>query len=398
MPGEEIDFLFGGDVSQPGIGSPLDSQDPASQDAPPTSSLSPGDTDPQFTPSSTAYDLTQDDGDLGGIPNDFGTEYTNSPIEGFERISPHSSRSSDYSYINQSFSNSLNGTSPSFHASRESTGGPIPEVTQQQWTSFDTIASDTGSYVEAPHYHGFHGAAAVSTGAFSDNNLYGMTLPLRAVQQNQAWAPTGVQSSTYIGPSWGNIHEQPMFLQNEPLAPFAQQHIHTMQCHDQHQAQMSHVTGSHTIPKSSGEPLTPGHQQLIPFHAEHSVSQQYDGGSQIPDRTRNPTPTVRAALAHSTRRRYPDHPAIAAEQKSPTSPKQKQRQLAVANPEDIPVTARPRDPQEKPKHGGRKRNSHLNQDARDRSSRMRKKGACWRCKLQRDPVSLSKECNLINRD
>ena len=68
-----------------------------------------------------------------------------------------------------------------------------------------------------------------------------------------------------------------------------------------------------------------------------------------------------------------DHPAIVAEQQSSTSARRTQSPIAVANPEDIPATARPHGSQgSRPKQGGRKRSSDL---TRDRSSRMRKKEA-----------------------
>ena len=136
---------------------------------------------------------------------------------------------------------------------------------------------------------------------------------------------------------------------------------------------------------SSYGPTDNSPQQLRQPHSHHN-EQRHEATTQA-----SATPQVQheaANLSVSARYRYPDHPAIVAERQSPTSSGKRPRQIAVANVEDIPMTARPRDPQtSKTKQGGRKRNTHLNQDARERSSRMRKKGACWRCKLQRDPVS-----------
>lgn len=79
------------------------------------------------------------------------------------------------------------------------------------------------------------------------------------------------------------------------------------------------------------------------------------------------------SLAFSTRRRLPDHPFIAVEQKKATSPRFP-TQLAVAHPEDVLPEARPRDRFDpRPKQGGRKRHSNLSKDSKDRSSKMRKK-------------------------
>lgn len=45
--------------------------------------------------------------------------------------------------------------------------------------------------------------------------------------------------------------------------------------------------------------------------------------------------------------------------------------------------------------GGRKKNSHLAPPVRDKTSKMRKAGACWRCALQRDPVSSDPPCSSV---
>jgi hypothetical protein len=387
MPGEEVDRLFGRETSQPYVEAPSHPQNPSSQDASLSSSLPPGDTNVQFTPSSTAYDLPPDDANLEDFAIVLHTDYNNSPIEDFEQISPYSSRSSGFSHVSQSFTQSLDGTSPSVHRSRESTGGPVFEQMQQQWPSFDTEASEADNPVEAPPSHGFNEAAVVSAGASSNNATYGVTSPHDTLRQGQAWASASLQSSTY-GPSWGNLHEPPMFFQQEPLIRLP--HAEVPQHFGQYPSHVNTVTRVYTVPISYSDPSGTGQPQLLSSQPEYGMSQQYEAFPQIPDRTRFQAPVARASLAHSTRRRFPDHPAITAEQHNPTAPQQRHRELAVANPENIPLTARPRDLQEKSKQGGRKKNSHLNQDARDRSSKMRKKGACWRCKLQRDPVSFRK--------
>jgi hypothetical protein len=46
-----------------------------------------------------------------------------------------------------------------------------------------------------------------------------------------------------------------------------------------------------------------------------------------------------------------------------------------------------RDHADRVRKGGRSRNSHLSEKTRVKSSVMRKVGACWRCAMQRDPVS-----------
>jgi hypothetical protein len=167
MPFDELERLFEDQSSQPSIDLSSDLLDLPSKNAPPNSSLSPGDTDAQLTPSSTADELPPDESNVDVIPIDFGTEYTNSPNEPFEQISPYSSRSDDYLYVSPSIPHSINGGSPFAHGSRESTSGLVSDLTQQQWPSFNTLASDTlasdiSDQLGTPQYHGFNDAAAAS--------------------------------------------------------------------------------------------------------------------------------------------------------------------------------------------------------------------------------------------
>lgn len=52
-----------------------------------------------------------------------------------------------------------------------------------------------------------------------------------------------------------------------------------------------------------------------------------------------------------------------------------------------------RDHADRVRKGGRSRNSHLTEKSRVKSSVMRRVGACWRCAMQRDPVSSSQKEN-----
>lgn len=384
MPPEELDCLFEQQIAESCTGPPFGSHDLPSPDALPSSSFSSGDTDPQLTPSSTTCDLISDGGNFGESPVDFVTDYANSPIAGFERISPYSSRSSDYSQISQSIPRSFNAASSSMQPSRESSGGPLTEMSQQQWLSFDTSTSDSGDYVEVPLYLGSNLPTVVSANASAPGGPAAFTLTDRTAQQSQAWASANLQSRTY-GHSWGTMHEQPQFSQQRSSTQYAIQGSQTYSPFQPQPSQTAEFLSTFTDFRNeqSGSQLS-----MPPLQSNHEIPHRTAPGLEIPIRSRQ---TTRANLAHSTRLRFPDHPAIVAEQQSPTSARRTQRPIAVANPEDIPASARPHGSQDsRPKQGGRKRNSHLNQDARDRSSRMRKKGACWRCKLQRDPVSLCK--------
>jgi hypothetical protein len=388
MPFDELERLFEDQSSQPSIDLSSDLLDLPSKNAPPNSSLSPGDTDAQLTPSSTADELPPDESNVDVVPIDFGTEYTNSPNEPFEQISPYSSRSDDYLYVSPSIPHSINGGSPFAHGSRESTSGLVSDLTQQQWPSFNTLASDTlasdiSDQLGTPQYHGFNDAAAVPAGALASDNLFGTTLPLRPVQHSPPWAPTGMQSNTF-GPSWGHFYDPSNHVQNEPPAQFMAPYVSAHPRHSLQQSQAYYAGSFPTEPTISYNLTDSNAQQSGQSHSHRHGTQRQEASPQ----DSSPAHNGSAILSVSTRYRYPDHPAIVAERQSPTSSRQHPRRLAVQNVEEIPMTARPRTLENnRRKQGGRKPNTHLNQDARERSSRMRKKGACWRCKLQRDPVS-----------
>jgi hypothetical protein len=389
MPFDELERLFEDQSSQSSFELSSDHLVPSSHNAPPNSSASPGNTDIQLTPSSTADELPPDENNLDEFPVDLGTEYTSSPNEVFEHISPYSSRSDDYLYVNSSLPHSVTGASPFPHGSRESTSGLVSDLTQQQWPSFDTlasdsIASDTRDQLGTLQYPGFNDAAAASTGALASENLFGTTLPLRPAQHSSPWVPTGVQSNTF-GHSWGRFYDQSTYLQNDPPAHYISPSMPAQPHHNPQQSQTYYAGSFPAAPLMPYHPINSTTQQSRQPHV-HQDGMQRQAGARV-----SATPQVSNGPAHlsvSTRYRYRHRPAIIAEQQSPTSSRQKPKNIAVLNVDDIPMTARPRDPQSnKRKQGGRKPNTHLNQDARERSSRMRKKGACWRCKLQRDPVS-----------
>lgn len=63
--------------------------------------------------------------------------------------------------------------------------------------------------------------------------------------------------------------------------------------------------------------------------------------------------------------------------------------LAKAHPAPVPSNAPSRaSAADKGRRGGRQKHSHLPEQARQKSHKMRKVTACWRCALQRDPVSI----------
>ncbi|KAK6434899.1 hypothetical protein LTR95_008914 [Oleoguttula sp. CCFEE 5521] len=70
------------------------------------------------------------------------------------------------------------------------------------------------------------------------------------------------------------------------------------------------------------------------------------------------------------------------------------RMIAVAGPATIVSAGHHRHaPEPSSAKGGRKKNTHLNDETRQKSSTMRKRGACWRCAMQRDPCDGGDPCS-----
>lgn len=215
-----------------------------------------------------------------------------------------------------------------------------------------------------------------------------MAIPFRLSQPSEPWATTALQSIT-----WGNI-QQPMFpLQQQSFGNSVPYQFNDHMGNYAFETPMGNVPSMYNgltnlTPPGPSYQVQPQHDhyQPLPGPAIHRPQQL----AMLPTNISHPKPqpsSTRAGLAQSTRLRFPDHPKLSAEQ-NPPSLIPNLRPIAAASGERSSVTVSSRGAQNtRQKQGGRKRNSHLNPDARDRSSKMRKKGACWRCKLQRDPVS-----------
>ena len=107
--------------------------------------------------------------------------------------------------------------------------------------------------------------------------------------------------------------------------------------------------------------------------------------SPYPQPTARPMPPT--STAQQVRQQQPPvgmlHPTPMA-----AGPSSRQLQtLAKARPlPTVPSNAPRLSEADKGRRGGRQKNSHLPDQARKKSHKMRKLAACWRCALQRDPV------------
>ena len=387
MPESELDLLLDGFASSNIYQQSLDYHDSPGQDALPASSSSPddsSDSNAQFTPSSTADDST---GDQDHASFEIVSNNTSSPAENFDEASLMNSDLSGHSPVRQRVLPASEATLSFSQHSQESSSGPTWRSQEQSWSPSFTTSSEGHGPSTSP-YNGF--ITNESAGAASNSLLEDMVIPMRPSQPSEPWATTALQSIT-----WGNL-QQPMFpMQQESFA-----NVMPYQFNEQ-LGNFAFETPAETVPNIytgfaySGPPHLGQAQhhrqhQSLPERTIHDRPQPLATlpmNHNIPQ-TQTQVSGTRADLAQSTRLRHPDHPKLLAEQNPPVH-RQNFRPIAVATGERNSTTASSRALQvSRQRRGGREKNSHLNPDARDRSSKMRKKGACWRCKLQRDPVSL----------
>jgi hypothetical protein len=390
MPESELDFWVGGFAPSDVHQQSFEHQDSSNQDALPAlgSSSSSGDSNDsnaQFTPSSTANDSPGNADHSDHTSSELVSDNTSSPAEHFEDASLMNSDFSDHSPVRQRILPVSGATLLSSQQSREPSNGPNWESREQDWSSsFGTSSEGYAPAASASPYHGY--VTNESTGAISDNLLADMAIPFRLSQTSEPWATTALQSIT-----WGNI-QHPMFPpQHQSFGNVMPYQFNDPAGNYTLEAPVGNVPNIYTGMMHPGIPyqsqLQHNHHQLLPGPAIHNRPQQL---ATLPINSSQPqlqSSSTRADLAQSTRLRYPDHPKLSAEQ-NPPALVPNLRPIAAASGERRSMTVSSRGTQgTRQKQGGRKRNSHLNPDARDRSSKMRKKGACWRCKLQRDPVS-----------
>ena len=109
-----------------------------------------------------------------------------------------------------------------------------------------------------------------------------------------------------------------------------------------------------------------------------------------------PQPTSRPAPPHSAALQMgPQYPPHAPIRHSHTGGTATNRPLQAARPRPLPSNAPRASVAEPGRKGGRQKGRHLGDEAKTKSSNMRKLVACWRCALQRDPVSSIVHSQLI---
>ncbi|KAM0721599.1 hypothetical protein Q7P37_002524 [Cladosporium fusiforme] len=366
----------------------LESLTPSAQEVQQCDSVSPESDNPQYTPSSSSatLDLPDDSDDVGVLFLD-SSQLSSAATDGFVHISPFSSHSSTYSGTNSYDGTQSTGAATVYtDQSREVSSGPTSsplshqnQQQQQQWPSFTTVESDvysTSTFADGT-IHGFGGFSSAGPGSFGSiagaNITADTTLPLRPAPFSQPWPVTSLPITQ--GPSWGYM-PQPM--------------AHPSQLSYGHSVRQttSAVPGNnaYTFPLNVGlHPAPPmsNQTQLLPFQCNTNSLHQNHAGPSVETTTIRQDSYQEVEMLHSTKKRSSNN--TAAKSVGVSTARQGPRPLAVAGPSTHSEPADALEEQDtKAVKGGRRKHSHLNDQARKRSSAMRRKGACWRCKIQRD--------------
>ena len=170
----------------------------------------------------------------------------------------------------------------------------------------------------------------------------------------------------------GNFHQchfahrniLPAHVPSNPSSQqYIQQHVLLSQAPRDSQSQQVHVAvpiAKRPVAPAPADHLMPNQQQHVLL--DYSSSTELSNLGSRRGRQADPLPYASSTTATQTSRRLA------------------RRDLAQASYGPV------RPPQtDRTKRGGRQKNMHLSTETRQQSHEMRKKGACWRCAMQRDP-------------
>lgn len=337
----------------------------------------------EFTPSSTALDSLNDVDNVDDA--DLISAYTTSPSEDYEFITPFSSRSSDYLHVAQPASQVLDAAITSAYRPSASPGDSLLVPSPQQWSSFTTTNSDGSDFAlqqDRVAQYGFDNNTSMPTTGFHANLPPNMSLPLRPMPSSQPLRATHTQSFPIYGTSWGNVQQSFNYQEHQPnILATPQIPLYMSQNYVYQPAITQRPSAAISF---SGMPSSDQHQ-MAPSQPTSIATQPPSMNASTSHSANRQTPRSQPKLSQSPRKRPSYNPSLKVEQSCASVPRQGLRPIAAAeSPKGAPLQ-KAQDP--KQPRGGRRLHSHLTEQARKRSSRMRKKGACWRCRLQRDPVS-----------
>lgn len=310
------------------------------------------------------------------------------------------------------------GTSHS-HPLRAPSVAPSISATHPHWPSFTSTTTSAGGWMD-PQYTGQfgqlnnpanyvsddHALALASTESFNDDLLsqfgpfdavgdgaFDTNLPFRPTDQAHAFAQARYTSQTPFAPQVSQPQQQ---------RPSTRLMAHQRRPQQFETEQGMYVNATQGMPQRLAVPSSvPSHVVATHSVNGHSRSAQSQGlGAAV-----SPSPTFTTALTAQDPRRAPYRQPPAQRPHQPQVPRarhQQQRHLDVQLPVTVVPATRPLQPaqpgssrtamvpssqnERDRRRGGRERGKRLADGTRQKSSNMRKTGACWCCVIQRDSV------------
>lgn len=407
-----------------------------------SSSQSPG-TDPMIlTPASTLLDFTASTSDSNYADSQETDEDNTSPTstshtDGEYVVVPRHNvgRTAIYTPGRQRFmsnhppppsSSGASGASDAQHASRASSVAPSAvnySDTASQWGSittpdvfmdhchnppdggvhYDLLGVSTTYHFQEPSYistnQGYTGEGFLTNATSTlANDGFNANLPYRSVDENQTTAQDAYRFDSFVHP-----HPQWYQQQQSHLNASAQQQQQAQHMQAQQPA-MHNDSGNIVRTNIESPPSSLALPQQASFHIIPTIAEQQalitrSSVQPRPTAARRRVPTLPSTRVSRESQHYqamPPYPATqqarppriisAKKQPSPVA-SLSNRPLAKANSTPVLADDTARQSQGgKARKGGRPKNSHLPEQVRQQSHRMRKEGSCWCCALQRDRV------------
>ena len=331
-------------------------------------------------------------------------------------------------FMNNRAPPSTTGSGVSAHPSRASSVAPSSSAASFSGVQWGTFTSTTNGWMDntnpsyadsfgIPGSYGYDESISATVHPFSDDLLsdigtfesdavagFSATMPFRGMDDgSQMFAQGPYQIGSPFAQPYAHNHRQ---LQGQANT-FPQQRPPQLLTHQQIRSRNGPATTSGfqprlSIPSTSSlmvrnqtdlrtapsdmeqARMTSSQMQTIQAMPRRSVpTVATPRAAPYAQRVSRPTPPV--SVAQQMRQESiatVAHPSVTAGPSTRALPT-----LAKASPAVLPSNAPSRASLVDRRRGGRKKHTHLADDARKKSHKMRKVTACWRCALQRDPVS-----------
>lgn len=387
-----------------------------------SSSLSPAGDALIYTPASTLLDF-HDDAATDSVDSD---QVTTSPMSS-------SNHTDDFIHVgsdSSGYPRRMNirpphqpgvspSTQPSLPSRESSVSQPVHATRPQQWHSFPSSSSTGMDDTFVP----YSSAAELgfSAGSFADEaflpvgdldaSFNGQTfenIPFRTFGDDSVQMSSSFDETSFLPQHPTSLHQHvaatlPAQRLNQTFNAFGsiapQQQYGGFSAHDF--AYQGNQINSTTVPPPQPSRVVPSNASGLrrPTRQPLGGTQQPATNTSTPSRSRQQPQTQLQQTQFDTSPQVDEKPATSSK-RSPTNASGHNFSTFSARPSNPYPSIVKREPSSQSalsstgpvrssqgKRGGRSKHSHLTEHTRQKSHAMRKVGACWRCAMQRDPVS-----------